>query len=69
MIVEKLISHCERTINARNLFRQSSIIEDNLRYVINARLKKIAKNINDDEQDSQSRHSFKTLLNFRSRKH
>ena len=32
-----------------SLFRQSNIIEDDLRHVINARSEKIAKNINDNE--------------------
>ena len=53
----------------QSLFQQLNIVEDDSRHVIDARSKEIIKNINDDEQDSQSRRSFETSLNFRLRKH
>ena len=50
--------------NLQSLFRQSNITEDNLYHVIDVQLKKIAKNINDNEQNSQSRRLFEVSLNF-----
>ena len=53
----------------QSLFRQSGIVEDDSRHIIDVRSEEIAKNINNDGQDSQSRRSFEILLNFQLRRH
>ena len=43
------------------------MIESDSFHVINIELERIATNINDNEQNSQSQHSFEIILNFKSR--